>query len=154
MTPLSPRPFHNIRLFAALGVISVISYSPCVVLGRALRQRLGFSLNSLVILALLAAAFLSAAAAKQTTIQAALPINVVTTSDAAGNRYRYAATVTVKLPAAVAPLIAAYGVAGRIWLGPKGWEGHASVGVDGSTDVVLSRLLKKGVGHAIPALFR
>lgn len=85
--------------------------------------------GALVVLA--AAVMVSAAAAVR------LPVTILPTSfgltDAAAPTYP--ASINVEAPPQLQ--LSAYGAAGQVWLAPRSWTGHASVGVDGNSVVVL-----------------
>ena len=74
-----------------------------------------------------------------TLIAAKLSVHVIPTSYASGvgSQGKYPQTISLKIPATLKDSVSAYGAAGRIWLAPRGWDGMAAQGADGSTGVKL-----------------
>ncbi len=69
------------------------------------------------------------------TIQ--LPVIPVETSGGAGATFHYPASVRIRVPPLLRRKLSAYGAAGLVWLGPRGWHSLASAGADGSATVAL-----------------
>ena len=67
----------------------------------------------------------------------AVPVSVLPTSFAVPDMPAptYPTTITVAVPPNVQ--VAAYGAAGRVWLGPQSWTGRGGVGVSGGSSVIL-----------------
>ncbi len=64
----------------------------------------------------------------------------------------YPSSIPVVIPPSLADKIAAYGEAGYVFLGPKGWTGEGLVGADGNTSINLypsSDLSEKAPGVSI-----
>ncbi|HVC35369.1 MAG TPA: plastocyanin/azurin family copper-binding protein [Chloroflexota bacterium] len=67
-----------------------------------------------------------------------LPVHLLVTSCAlAGCSFAYPSSVAVQVPPAYAGALGAYGAAGIVVVGPAGWTGVGSVGVQGNTFVSL-----------------
>ncbi|MGH7099505.1 MAG: hypothetical protein ACREE4_17840 [Stellaceae bacterium] len=69
------------------------------------------------------------------TIQ--IPVIPVETSGGAGATFHYPASVRIRVPPLLRRKLSAYGAAGLVWLGPRGWHCLASAGADGSATVAL-----------------
>lgn len=73
-----------------------------------------------------------------TSVVAKLVVHVIHTSYGAGKGdHKYPKTISLKIPGTLKDAVSVYGAAGRIWLAPKGWDGTAAQGADGSTVVEL-----------------
>ncbi len=96
------------------------------------------------------------AAAAAALASVTVPVTVIHTTLALDEpQAAYPRAVTLDAPAGLA--LGAYGAAGKVWLGPAGWTGRATSGVDGTTRV---ELFPKGSGpssirrvtyHVVPA---
>ena len=73
-----------------------------------------------------------------TLVAVKLQVRVVPTSyGAGGSDHKYPQAISLKIPKLLKNAISAYGAADRVWLAPKGWDGTAAQGADGSTDVEI-----------------
>jgi hypothetical protein len=77
-------------------------------------------------------------ASKSEPALTSFPVHVLPTSQGMPDAPAPEYPKTVRLPAgAFANQISAYGASGEIWIGPKGWTGTGSIGVDGNVFVEL-----------------
>ncbi len=73
-----------------------------------------------------------------TTSTVTLPVTVIPTSFGGSQSYfQYPASITVSVPKQYASQIQAIGGANFVVISPKGWQGTASEGADGSRSVIL-----------------
>ncbi|HVN26361.1 MAG TPA: prepilin-type N-terminal cleavage/methylation domain-containing protein [Candidatus Paceibacterota bacterium] len=81
----------------------------------------------------------SVASFKTQAFAVSLPITALpwTFAGTSGSNAGYPKKISIGVPPEFAGQIAAYGVAGKVWLGPAGWTGSGSEGQDGSLEVNL-----------------
>lgn len=70
-------------------------------------------------------------------VEKTLPVTVLPTDSAMNVTPQYASTINIHVPAEQVQLLAAYGVAERVFLAPVGWTGSGATGVDGSAGATL-----------------
>ncbi len=77
-------------------------------------------------------------------IEVSLRVHIIhTIYNLNGIKEEYPKYYKLNIPISLINHIGAYGAAGMIWLGPKGWAGTASQGSDNSTTVVLGPYINK-----------
>ena len=95
------------------------------------------TLSAIILLAIGLSVVLCVAGSAPGRVESSFRVIVLPTDSAVNDMLAYPATVTRSVPTDQTSILAAYGVAERIFIAPRGWTGHGRIAIDAGAAATL-----------------